>query len=92
MVNCLIKYGCDVNEYYFGGTPLRAALTCGNRNSGDVRIVRKLLAAGANVKSTTVGGKEMFAPGSITTHSKLAMKYSNSKCCQAVTLAYEQAK
>ena len=91
-VNCLIKYGCDVNEYYLGGTPLRAALTCGNRNSGDVRIVRNLLAAGANVKSTTVGGIEMFAPGSTTTHSKLAMKYSNSKCCQAVTLAYEQAK
>ena len=88
-VTCLIKNGCDVNEYFFDGTPLRAALTCGVRNSGDVRMVRKLLVAGANVRSTTAGGIDTFAPGLSTTHTQLAKKYSNVKCCKAITLAYK---
>ena len=89
VVTCLIKNGCDVNECYFGGTPLRAALTCGVRDSGDVRMVRKLLGAGANVRSTTADGIDTFAPGPSTTHAKLAKKYSNVKCCQAISLAYK---
>ena len=61
-VKKLILCGCNVNETYYGGTPLRAALMCGRSNSGDVRIVNLLLKAKAQVDIQTVGGIETFFP------------------------------
>ena len=84
----LILHNCDVNETYFGGTPLRAALTCGRSNSGDVRMVKILLRAKAVVDMQTVGGIDTFYPDwRKTSHIELAKKYSNVKCVQAIIQA-----
>ena len=81
----LISHNCDVNETYFGGTPLRAALTCGRSNSGDVRIVKILLRAKSVVDMKTVGGIDTFSPDyRKTSHIELARSYSNAKCVKAI--------
>ena len=45
----LIKEGAPVDSVYARMTPLCAALTCGKKRSGDVRMVRVLLNAKAAV-------------------------------------------
>ena len=80
----LILCKCNVNETYYGGTPLRAALTCGRSDSGDVRIVKLLLKAKSRVDIQTVGGIDTFSPDyKKTSHLEIARKYSNVKCIQA---------
>ena len=87
-VKTLILHNCDVNETYCGGTPLRAALTCGRSNSGDVRMVNILLRAKAAVDIQTVRGIHTFSPDfRKTSHIELARMYSNVKCVQAILRA-----
>ena len=84
-VRKLVLHGCDVNEKYFGGTPLRAALSCGISESGDVRFVKLLLRSKAHVDMKTVGGISTFYPNyTLTSHLELSMKYSNRRCIQAI--------
>ena len=84
-VKKLILYRCNVNETYNGGTPLRAALTCGRSDSGDVRMVKILLLAKAQVDIKTVGGIDTFFPEyKKTSHLAIARKYSNANCIQAI--------
>ena len=89
-VRKLVLHGCDVNETYFGGTPLRAALTCGLSDSVDVRFVKLLLRSKAHVDMKTVGGISTFYPNyPLTSHLELSMKYSNRRCIQAIHDAVE---
>lgn len=84
----LIICKCNVNETYYGGTPLRAALTCGRSDSGDVRIVKLLLKAKSRVDIQTVGGIDTFSQDyKKTSHLEIARKYSNVKCIQAIDQA-----
>ena len=50
----MLNHGCDVNETYLGQTPLGAALTCGKGKLGDVRLVRRLLEAKADMMKKTM--------------------------------------
>ena len=84
-VRKIISHGCDVNEIYCGGTPLRAALTCGISNSGDVRFVNLLLRSKALVDMKTVGGVSTFLPeNTLTSHLEISIKFSNRRCIQAI--------
>ena len=60
VVDILLSQGCQVNEYYLEQTPLGAALTCGKTNSGDVRLVARLLAAKADITKKTLNESLTF--------------------------------
>ena len=79
-VKIMIKMGSDVNECYLEQTPLGAALTCGKNKSGDVRIVRSLLLAKADVMKKTKMCYHPYFRGSKTSHIELARNYSNERC------------
>ena len=76
----MLNMGCDVNEYYLEQTPLGAALTCGNNKSGDVRLVRTLLSAKADIMKRTKMCYHPHFHGMMTNHKDLARKYSNKRC------------
>ena len=80
VVDIMLSQGCQVNEYYLEQTPLGAALTCGKTNSGDVRLVARLLAAKADITKKTLMSRSPFFKASMTQHIDLATKYSNKKC------------
>ena len=80
IVDILLSQGCQVNEYYLEQTPLGAALTCGKSNSGDVRLVAKLLAAKADITKETLMSHSPFFKAPMAKHIDLAHKYSNKKC------------
>jgi len=82
-VDILLNQGCEVNESYLQQTPLGAALTCGKSNSGDVRLVRRLLSAEADISKKTKMFHSPFFHAPMTQHVDLANKYSSKKC-QAV--------
>ena len=82
-VQILLKKGCQVNESYLHQTPLGAALTCGKNNLGDVRLVRRLLVAKADISKKTLMYHSPFFHAPMTKHIDLANKYSSKKC-QAV--------
>ena len=82
-VDILLKQGCQVDESYLQQTPLGAALTCGKNNSGDARLVRRLLKAKADISKKTIMCHSPFFHAPLTKHNDLANKYSNKKC-QAV--------
>ena len=69
-----------MNEYYLDQTPLGAALTCGKNNSGDVRLVHRLLSAKADILKETKMSHSPFFHGSMTQHIEVARKYSNKRC------------
>jgi len=82
-VDIFLKQGCQVNESYLQQTPLGAALTCGKNNSGDVRLVRRLLLAKADISKNTIMYHSPFFHAPMTKPIDLANKYSSKKC-QAV--------
>ena len=79
-IRIMLNRGCQVNEYYLHQTPLGAALTCGKTKSGDVRLVRMLLSAKADIKRETKMCKSPFSVGSMGHHRYLAREYSNQRC------------
>ena len=79
-IRIMLNRGCQVNEYYLHQTPLGAALTCGKTKSGDVRLVRILLSAKADIKRETKMCKSPFSVGSMGHHRYLAREYSNQRC------------
>ena len=91
-IKIMLDRGCQVNEYYINQTPLGAALTCGPSRSGDVRLVRILLAAEADVQKTTKMRNSPFKRGSMVHPIILAKKYSNAKCQGLVKTVEEQNK
>ena len=91
-IHMMLDRGCQVNEDYLGQTPLGAALTCGKSKSGDVRLVRILLSAKADVmKKTTMSDSPWFNV-SMGTHTDLATKYSNRRCLALLNAAEVQTK
>ena len=65
-IKMMLDRGCQVNEYFLEQTPLGAALTCGKMKTGDVRLVKTLLAAKAD---TTMKTKMCYLPSSMYTIS-----------------------
>ena len=91
-IRIMINQGCQVNEYFLDQTPLGAALTCGKRKSGDVRLVRTLLSAKADIMKKTKMSNSPFLGGSMVHHSDLAKKYSNVRCRALLNSKEEQTK
>ena len=88
MVRLLIAKGASVNSTYIGSTPLCAALTCGSKGTGDVRMVRCLIKAKADLHKKTRGpgyGEQMEK----FTHLQVAKKYSNAKCLRFISEKYK---
>ena len=80
-----------MNELYLNQTPLGAALTCGNNNFGDARIVRMLLGAKADPMKETKMCHSPFFHAPMTNHNDLAKKYSNKRC-QLILEAHESQR
>ena len=81
VVEILLKQDCqDVNEYYLEQTPLGAALTCGKSNSGDARLVARLLSAKADITKKTKMCHSPFFRAPMAQPIDVANKYSNKKC------------
>ena len=89
LVKLLIEKGALVNSIYGGSTPLCAALTCGSKGTGDVRMVRLLLNAQADLNKKTKGPRYSTENGTLT-HLEVAKKYSNVKCYQLISEKYKQ--
>ena len=68
----------------YSKTPLTIALSCGKKQSGDVRLVRMLIKAKADVLKLTSATKALFKKGKQITHIDFARKYSNQKCIVAI--------
>ena len=79
-IKMMLDHGCDVNETYLGQTPLGAALTCGKSKLGDVRLVRRLLEAKADMMKKTIMCDSPFLKAPKGYHMDLATTYSNKKC------------
>ena len=88
LVRVLIKRGARLDLIYSGCTPLCAALTCGKQGTGDVRMVRLLLRAKANLKKNT-GGPRNSNETRLLTHLEVADKYSNGKCLRCISEIYK---
>ena len=83
LVRVLITKGALIDSIYARMTPLCAALTCGKRRSGDVRMVRFLLNAKADVNKLTFGPR--FSTQKLElTHLQVAKEYSNKNCLQSI--------
>ena len=88
-VNIFLQKGCDVNEYFCNTTPLGVALTCGKANSGDVRLVKRLIAARADITNLVKLSKSILQPGEgMTSVINLADKFSNRKCLKLIKSEY----
>ena len=86
----LVK-GCDVNEEYLKVTPLGASVTCGKRKSGDVRIVKLLLDAKADIFGLTKMCSSPYYGGKLTHVLDVARTYSNNRCRDLIEFAYNSA-
>ena len=62
LMRVLIKKGAPVDSVYSGVTPLCAALTCGKKRRGDVRLVRLLLKAKADLAKKLQGQDLQIRP------------------------------
>ena len=91
-IRVMLSCECQVNEYYLQQTPLGAALTCGKRNMGDVRLVRILLSAKADIMKETKTCHSPFFKGSMVQPTHLARKYSNNRCRALLKTVMEQRK
>jgi len=92
VVNSFIEKGYDLDEYYMDKTPLGAALTCGKTNSGDIRLVKRLLEANADVLKTSKLYPTTLGCGELTDLLTVAKAYSNRKCVALIEAAYQAAK
>lgn len=89
LVKLLIDKGASLDSTYVGSTPLCAALTCGKKGTGDIRIVRLLLNAKADLKKKTTGPRSSTQKG-LLTHLEVAKKFSNAKCLALISEMYKQ--
>ena len=80
----LIKEGAPVDSVYARMTPLCAALTCAKKRSGDVRLVRLLLNAKADVNKKKIGPRFSHQKRELT-HLEVAKEYSNKNCLQSIS-------
>ena len=80
VIRIMLNQGCQVNEYYVDQTPLGAALVCGKKKSGDVRLIRRLLVAKADLMKKTKMCHSPFFNGSMVLHTHLAREYSSKRC------------
>ena len=79
LVKLLIEKRASLDSTYVGTTPLCAALTCGTKRTGDIRMVRLLSNAKADLEKMTSGPRYSGQTGKLT-HLEVAKKYSNAKC------------
>ena len=79
----LIKEGAPVDSVYARMTPLCAVLTFGKERSGDVRMVRLLPNAKADVNKKTFGPRFSHRKRELT-HLEFAKEYSNENCLQSI--------
>ena len=89
IMRLLIAKGASVNSTYIGSTPLCAALTCGSKGTGDVRMVRCLINAKADLHKKTSGPRYAEQVEELT-HLQVAKKYSNAKCLRLISEKYKQ--
>ena len=80
VVRLAIKKGASLDSICAGCTPLCAALTCGRKGTGDIRMVRLLLSAKADLNKTTGGPRYSNNKYGKLSHLDVAEKYSNKKC------------
>ena len=92
VVKSFIKEGYNLNESYFNQTPLGASLTCGKTKSGDVRLVKLLLDANADVLKPSKLCRTTYGRGELTDLVSVAETYSNAKCVSLLQAAYNAAK
>ena len=91
LVRMFLERRCDLNEDYFNVTPLGACLTCRKNKSGDVRIVRLLLDAKADVLRLSKMCTSPYDEGELTTMLNVARAHSNSMCTALIQLASQSA-
>ena len=89
LVRLLIKKGASLDSTYTGRTPLCVALTCGSKGTGDIRMVRLLSHAKADLKKKTSGPRYSCHKGKLT-HLEVAKKWSNAKCLRFISDKYIQ--
>ena len=87
LVRALIQKGASLNSVYNGVTPLCAALTCGKKKTGDVRMVRLLLKAKADPNKKTAAPRPSNETRKLT-HLEIAREYSNEKCVRLISASY----
>ena len=87
ILRLLLEKGASVDSTYIGRTPLCAALTCGPNRKGDVRMVRCLLNAKADIYKKTLGPRNVKQTGKLT-HLEVAKKYSTAKCIRLISEKY----
>ena len=84
LVRVLIEKGASIDSVYGGITPLCAALTCGKKRKGDVRMVRLLLKAKADLNKKTSTPRSFIETCKLT-YLEIAKKYSNEKCVMLIS-------
>ena len=84
LMRVLIKKGASLDYVYSGITPLCAALTCGKKRAGDVRVVRLLLEAKADISMKTLAPRPSN-PTRKLTHLEIAKEYSNTNCIRLIS-------
>lgn len=92
-VKIFLQKGCLLNEYYGNTTPLGVALTCGKNNSGDARLVRRLLAAKADVTQVTKMSQSIYCKGDgMASPIDIAAKFSNKRCFELIQAECKSAE
>ena len=87
LMRTLIKKGALVDSVYNRVTPLCAALTCGKKRTGDVRMVRMLLNAKADLHKKSSDPRASNHSRKLT-HLEIARKYSNENCVRLISANY----
>ena len=84
LVRVLIQKGAPLDYVYGGITPLCAALTCGKKRSGDVRMVRLLLEAKADLNKKTAFPRPSNETRKLTL-LEISKEYSNENCIRFIS-------
>ena len=87
LIRVLIKKGAPVDSVYNRVTPLCAALTCGKKRRGDVRLVRLLLKEKADLAKKTAGPRPSNQTSKLT-YLEISRKYSNENCVRLISANY----
>ena len=91
VVKSFIQKGYDLNESYLNQTPLGASLTCGKSKSGDVRLVKLLLEANADVLKPSKHCLTAYGRGEMTDLVRVVKASSNTKCVAVMEAGYNAA-
>ena len=87
LVRVFITKGALIDSIYARMTSLCAALTCGKKGTGDVRMVRLLMKAKADVYKKTSGPRYSSQMRKLT-HLEVAEEYSSEKCLKLISANY----